>query len=104
MTLLDRGANPLAKNANGKTALDVWLKHRKLRTGDLTDDVEELLLNSMADARECLYLEMMDLFAQTDMGMRLDAELIELIKKKVIVRWKRQEAKGFPGSKKSMLC
>ena len=80
-TLLDRGATPLAKNANGKTALDVWLKHRKLRTGD-TDDVEELLLNRMADARERLYLEMMDLFAQTDMGMRLDAELIEIIKKK----------------------
>lgn len=78
--LLDHGVNPLATNANGKTALDVWLKHRKLRTGD-TDDVEELLLNSMADARVCHYLEMMDLFAQTDMGMRLDTELIEIIKK-----------------------
>lgn len=82
-TLLDHGANPLAKNAKGKTALDVWLKHREILVGD-TDDVEELLLNSMADARECLRLKMMDYFAQTDMGKRLDAEIIEIINKKTL--------------------
>ena len=65
---------------HGRTALDVWLKHREISAGD-TDDVEELLLNSMADARECLHLDMMDCFAQTDMGKRLHAELIKIIKK-----------------------
>jgi hypothetical protein len=87
-TLLDHGANPLAKNAKGKTALDIWLKSRALTCGD-TDDVEELLLNSMADARECLYLDNIDTFAETDFGKRLDVELIAIIQQKVCMGEKR---------------
>lgn len=83
--LLDHGANPLALNSSGKTALDIWLRDRVgLRNSGDTDYVEELLLNSMADARECLFLDMMDIFAQTDMGRRLDTGLIEMIKLNVI--------------------
>ena len=86
--LLDHGANPLATNANGRTALDVWLKHREISAGD-TDDVEELLLNSMADARECLHFDTMDYFAQTNMGKLLHAELIRIIKKMTSPEQKR---------------
>jgi hypothetical protein len=87
-TLLDHGANPLATNAKGKTALDIWLKSRVLSRCD-TDDVEELLLNSMADARECLYLDNIDALAETDLGKRLGVELIEIIQQKVCIGEKR---------------
>jgi hypothetical protein len=96
--LLDNCANPLAKNAKGKTALDIWIESRDLTNGD-TDDVEELLLNSMADARECLYLDNVDIFAETDMGKRLDVELIGIIKQAICLG----ETRGKRGARKQLI-
>jgi ankyrin repeat protein len=82
--LLNHGADPLAKDLKGQTALDIWLKKRNSANLD-HDSVEELLLNRMADAREIIYFNNIDTFAQTDMGKRLDVELIEIIKQKILL-------------------
>ena len=61
--LLDRGADPLAKNRDGRTPLDIWNRRFEAVDEGVTDDVEELLANAMADALDRIDAEKFYAFA-----------------------------------------
>ena len=62
--LLNRGADPLAQDAQGETPLDVWLAENMLSLPGDTDAVEERLRNEMAEAQERVDAAKWDAFVE----------------------------------------
>lgn len=78
--LLSHGADPLAENSDGQTPLDVWNADKPVSIPGDTDDVEEVLRNTMADAIDRLNKAKWDAFMKCSSAQRLGAHIcIELL-------------------------